>query len=62
MEKYHKCAEQARFGTLSSNFKQWDLADKSGWTVALEPTGHVAAAWGHFPADFDQGDSANSGG
>jgi hypothetical protein len=51
----------ARYGSLPvfgpSNFSQWTIANKHGWTVALEPTGHEAAKFGHLPVSgqcFDQ--------
>jgi hypothetical protein len=40
-----------------TGFKQWGLADSSGWTVA-----HCAAAYGHLPADFDQWELADERG
>ena len=43
--------EQARKGSLPSDFDQWGLSDESTRTVA-----HVAASEGHLPPDFDRWD------
>jgi len=49
--------EAAQLGHLPADFDQWDLANRSGRTVA-----HSAAFCGHLPADFDQWDLADNNG
>ena len=39
--------EAAASGSLPENFKQWDLADETGWTVA-----HAAAKRRRLPEGF----------
>ncbi|MHB8355059.1 MAG: hypothetical protein ACYDCF_11575, partial [Burkholderiales bacterium] len=45
------------YGHLPVDFKQWDMAEKDGWTVA-----HIAAEYGHLPADFKQWAMTNNRG
>ena len=49
--------EMAREGTLPPGFKDWDLAGRTGWTVA-----HVAAAFDHLTAGFDRWELATKAG
>ena len=41
----------ASYGQLPTDFDQWQIADKEGWTIA-----HEAAYFDHLPLDFDQWD------
>ena len=49
MNELEKLFEQAREGTLPSDFDQWGIMNNEGWTVA-----HAAVRNGKLPPDFDQ--------
>jgi hypothetical protein len=57
MDAFKELCKQAKEGTLPKDFKDWDIADEVGWSVA-----HVAAEHGHLPSDFDQWDLATKRG
>jgi hypothetical protein len=48
---YKKVLQLIKSEKLPSDFKQWDLAQEIGWTVA-----HEAAVRGRLPEDFNQWD------
>jgi hypothetical protein len=45
------------YGGLPTDFNQWGLADKDGWTVA-----HDAARYGDLPEGFSQWDLVDGSG
>ena len=49
MNDLNKLFDQAREGTLPTDFDRWEIADDIGWTVA-----HEAASQYHLPPDFDR--------
>jgi hypothetical protein len=64
IEDYYKTAYgfvvavfmDAARGQLTETFRAWDLRDRDGWSVALEPTGHEAARYNNLPENFNQWD------